>query len=458
MAINRLHNNKNRGAAFLLFILFFLFASGTLTFLISKSIYGDLIAYKLLTNSKAGYFVAEASVEDVAYRYIAGGFEVDETEALTIDDATAETITAIDYDAGVFVLESMGDRADAVRKVSVELLIGAGASFNFGLQAGNGGFSMVNSSVVIGNVFSNGNIEGQGTSEIQGDVIAAGYGNTADGIHATGSVRADNIINSTIDENSYYNTDFLNNSYNPGTVFGPGITPEATSSLPFPDDRVADHKASVTAAIADGVGTHILATDPECTSGTYTINTDTTFSVPTKIDCNVVLQKQGSGTTLTLLDTLWVEGNLTFQSGPTVEAAPAMATSSILVIVDNESDRINSSQIVVGQGTDFLAPTSPKSYIMLLSMNDDAENGGYADPDDANDAITMGQSSNGDVIVYAGHGKITLTNQITLKEVTGFLISMGNNTTIEYESGLINLNFTSGPGGGFEVDAWSEIE
>ena len=169
-----------------------------------------------------------------------------------------------------------------------------------------------------------------------------------------------------------------------------------------------------------------------------------------KIDCDVFVDK--NSTVWTVTDTVWIEGNLEFKSGPTIESDPAQATRTVLMIVDNESDRTNSSQITIANGTNFSAPSSPKAYIMLVSMNEDAENGG------SNVAIDMGQSSNGDVIVYAGHGEISLANSITLKEVTAYLINMGNNSTIEYESGLINLNFTSGPGGGFEIGDWNEVE
>lgn len=439
--------HTQRGAALLLFVIFFLFGSVALTSLISKGIYGDLLAHRTLADSKVSYFTAESSLEDVAYRYMTSGYEVDMTEYLTRSGASATTTTVLDAGNSLLFIDSVANDNDAVRKVSLILRIAGGASFNFGVQSGNGGFQMTNSSKVIGNVFSNGNIIGGNPSLVEGDVIAAGPDGTVDGVHASGSIRADNILNSTIDIESFYVTSFVNNSYtNPPTQV---TDVEATSSLPFPDSKVDDHKASVTAAIAAGEGRHIESTDPECSTGTFTIDTSTTTGI-LKVDCDMVVDK--GSTVWTVTDSVWIEGNLEFKSGPTVEATPTISTTSVLIIVDDESDRVNSSQITVGQGTEFLAPSSPKSYIMLLSMNEDAELGG------SNTAITMGQSSNGDVIIYAGHGEISLVNQITLKEVTGYLIDMGNNTTIEYESGLINLNFTSGPGGGFEIDGWEEVE
>lgn len=439
----------------MIFVMFFLFASLGLTFMLSKTIYQDLQSYRMLANSKQSYFAAESGVEDVVYRYLTSGLAVDLTEGLTLADASVITTSVLDTGNAQLLIDGVGTENTAVRKVSATLLIGSGASFNFGVQTGNGGFLIRNGAKVIGNVFSNGNITGVGNTEIQGDVIAAGPGRTVDNITATGTIRADNIENSTIGTNmdAFYGTSFVNNSYS-GTVYGPGWPNEATSSLPFPDEKVDDHKATVTAAIAAGDAWHIQSTDPECSGGTMTINTSTTTGMM-KIDCDV--EVDGNTVVWTVTDTVWIEGNLNLKK-PQVLADPDQATTSVLIIVDNESDRINSSMVDIEVGTDFDSTGASNSYIMILSMNDDAENGGHADPATANNAIGMSQPSNGRVILYAGHGKIEIRNSATLKEITAYFIEMGQNTEVAYESGLVNLNFTSGPGGGFQLDAWGESE
>ena len=43
-------------------------------------------------------------------------------------------------------------------------------------------------------------------------------------------------------------------------------------------------------------------------------------------------------------------------------------------------------------------------------------------------------------------------------KVTKLTIHLGNNADVIYESGLVNLLFTSGPGGGFTIGSWQEIE
>lgn len=442
----------DNGAAMLFFVMFFMAASFPLVLLMSNTIYADLIAYRTLNESKLSYQIAEAAIEDSAYRRLTGT-PVDVTETLSIFGGSATTDTVVNSGGGLVTIESEGSYNSTIRRSEIVLNISSGASFNFGVQSGNGGFSMNNTAKVYGNVFSNGSVIGGGSSEVLGDVTSAGPSGVVDGVTAS-SVRANSIgpsRSTLIKEDAFCQTIDLGNT----TVWGstdncPSWPDEATTTLPFPDSKVNAWKATITAAILSGEGKLIASTDPECAGGTYVIDSDYTFASSTKIECNLTIDK--NGTTLTIQDHIWVEGNLLFKSGPTIESNPVVATSSVLMIADNESNRITSSMIEVQNGTDFSAPSSPKSYIMLVSMNDSAENGG------TETAINMGQSSNGDVIIYAGHGKVSLTNQISLKEVTGYLIDMGNNSEIIYESGLIDLNFVGGPGGGFEISSWSEVE
>ena len=44
------------------------------------------------------------------------------------------------------------------------------------------------------------------------------------------------------------------------------------------------------------------------------------------------------------------------------------------------------------------------------------------------------------------------------KQATANKIIMDGGTTVNYESGLSNPNFTSGPSGAWVIDAWKEVE
>mgnify|MGYP003343766782 FL=1 len=90
--------------------------------------------------------------------------------------------------------------------------------------------------------------------------------------------------------------------------------------------------------------------------------------------------------------------------------------------------------------------------MLFRSQNDSAENGG------SNSAIDIDNNILGDVLVYAGHGAIEMENNASLKEVTGYKIRIKNNAQVIYETGLASLLFTSGPGGGYEIESWDEVE
>ena len=60
-------------------------------------------------------------------------------------------------------------------------------------------------------------------------------------------------------------------------------------------------------------------------------------------------------------------------------------------------------------------------------------------------------------ILYASAGAIKLNSNVHVKEVTGYMLRLESNATVTYETGLANVNFTSGPGGAFQIKSWQEI-
>ncbi len=433
---------QQKGAALLIFILFFLLGSTALTLALGRTVYSDLLSFRLLFDSKQSYLAADSGLEDMAHRFIVP-LEVDTTEIVVIGGATATTTSSYDSTDDKYNLLAVGVVNNAYRSNTTSLFVGSGASFNFGVQTGNGGFHMANNSFLIGNVFSNGAITGAGSAEIQGDVIAGGPSGSIDGVEATGSAWADTIGDSHIHVDAYYNTESSANVVG-GTRYTPSAN-QATSTLPIPDEKVELIKQD----ILDN-GTVIASTSAECSSGTYTIDFDTTIGF-LKIECNVILKKTGPSTTITLDGPIWVEGDLEFTgSGLTIEIDAAIGARTVPIIADNESNRLTSSKIKVTNSIDFLGSGSPKSYILLLSQNESAENGG------TEAAVDLNNSANGDILIYAGHGLVEIGNSIALKEVTAYQVDLANGANVTYESGLVNLLFTSGPGGGFSFGTWGE--
>ncbi len=93
---------------------------------------------------------------------------------------------------------------------------------------------------------------------------------------------------------------------------------------------------------------------------------------------------------------------------------------------------------------------------MLLSTSTcDADTPG--NPCGLYDAINANNNSD-IVIAVAQRGTISFSNNAGVKEVVGNKISLKNNATITYGSGLINVGFTSGPGGGWNIASWKETQ
>ena len=210
--------------------------------------------------------------------------------------------------------------------------------------------------------------------------------------------------------------------------------------LPIPDSEITDWETTI-----QDTGTVIPATS--CVSGEYLINSNTTLG-NVKIECNLRVRKQGASTVLTLTGPIWVTGNVIFEQGPTIKISPTLGRRSVQIIADNPSNRITSSKFTIGNSTQFVGSGHTSSFIMLVSQNNAAEIGG------SDEAIDINQSSNGDLILYAGHGGIDINNQIYLKSVTGYEIEIGNSSNIIYDTGLSSVLFSGGPGGGYVISDW----
>jgi hypothetical protein len=423
-----------KGAALLLFVVFFLAVSLTLVLSIGSGAYDDLARYRVLLSGKQSFYGAESGIEDAIYRHrTTQNYSNSETFSFGDTSVTVSRTVVVN----TYEFHSEGTIRNSVRSSEAILGIGAGASFNFGLQSGNGGITMENTSSVKGNIFSNGSVEGSGSNMVYGDVISAGASGRIEEVHATGSAWAHTIDDSIIDKDAYYQTIT-------GTIVGgdsyPGSPDQSATALPITDEQIEEWKED---AEAGGV---ILSTDPRCSSGTYIINTDTTLS-PIKIECNVTVDK--TSTDLYLQGSVWIVGNLLTKSSPNIRVDAAASGRSIAIIVDNPSNRTTSSKITFENSSAFYG-NGANSYILAISQNNSSESGG------SETAINAKNSLTGQVLLYAGHGKALVENSASLKELTAHRIHLQNSAQVEYESGLANLLFTSGPGGGFTITSWEE--
>lgn len=444
MKNNYLKNKHNRGAAMLVAIVFFTVATMIIILGIVSPVLKQATVSKNIILSKNSYYSAEASMEDVLYR-LKSGKQVSATETLSLNNSTINTI--VTKTATGKQVTSTGSVYNVVRKVQSNVVLGTGISFHYGVQSGQGGFVLQNSSSIIGNVFSGGSITGSGNN-VYGDVVSAGPSGLIDGVHATGTVYAHNITKSSsnptiIDKNAYYVNKDAAVTVN-GTSY-PGSPDQPIVPLPISDDQIDQWEND---ASAGGVMLSSECDSYNSSSNTCTISNSKSMG-PKKIPFNLLIKS--SSAIFTVTGPLWVTGNITTQTGPTIKIASALGSNNVAIIADNPADRTGSSIITVEQSSVFQGSGSPGSFVFLVSQNNSSETGGFTD------AISMNQGVSA-LVVYASHGQITLSQSVNVKEVTAYKIILTQSASVTYDTGLPSTLFSSGPAGGYDISSWIEIQ
>ncbi len=393
----------------------------------------DLALSNNLYVSKQSSLLSESGLEDVSFR-IRKAWDYDTLEILSLNGFSATTSVATDLVTGVKTVLADSSVNQLERSQSTALSKNDKVSFNYGVQAGNGGFTMANTSSVLGNIYSNGQVSGSGNL-VTGSVVSAGPTGLISGLHVTGTAWARTITNSTVDGTATYNSRSGGGILNGGTPT-PGYSDPATTSFPISDTQIAEWEAE---ALAGGV---ISSPCP------YQITTMVTLG-PKKINCDLEISNGGS---LTLSGMLWVNGNFTVKNNSGIRLDPSLGARSVALIADNVSNRTTSSLVDLQNSVTFSDSGTRGSFLFLISANSSSESGG------AVTAIDLKNTASGPVILYANHGKIAIANSSQLKSVTGYLITMRNSAQLIYDSGLASSLFDTGPGGSWAVESWKEVE
>jgi Tfp pilus assembly protein PilX len=381
-----------------------------------------------LIDSKKSYFLVEAGIEDIAYR-IMSGKDYDSEEVLNLDGFFATTtVSATGNDKEII---SLSNFSGAVRKIKTVLSTDVGTSFHYGVQVGNGGFLMQNTSQIIGNIYSNGNVIGENSNSVSASVVSAGPSGLVDGISADEDVYAHTIDDSEVGGNAFYQN--ISDTSVAGTLY-PNSPEQPSLPMPISDSVIEEWENTAEENIID------------C-SGTYTIDSNTTIG-PVKITCDLKIK---NNPVVTVASPVWVTGNVTFENSPTIKTSASLGDKSVALIADKQTDRLTSGKINMNQQANFEAGT-PGSYLLLVSMNNSSENGG------SEIAISSEQGAAGNVLLYAPHGQARLSQSASLKEITAYKVVLRNSATVTYESGLSDLVFTSGPSGGYTVKEWKETQ
>lgn len=351
------------------------------------------------------------------------------TFSISVENVDSSTKRVV---ATAFVPDSANPIATKIIKSNIAISSDI-ISFHYGIQAGDGGFTLANSSSIRGNAFSTGPVIGSGGNYVYGDVVSSGPSGLVYGIHATSSVYAHTIgaagTPTTIDKNAYYTT--KTNTTVSGTSY-PGSPDQESVGLPISDEQIAEWEA-----IAEAGGTAV------CSGSSYNISSGSVTLGPIKIPCD--LNISGSSV-VTVNGHIWVTGNITVQNTAIVKMDPSLGSQNVAIIADNPSDQLNSSIITVKNTVQFQNSGTAGSFVFLISQNRSAESGGSV----AAFSLTNSASA---LVAYAAHGLIPLENSVALKEATAYKISLKNSAQVIYDTGLPSAVFESGPGGSWGVAA-----
>lgn len=416
---------KDNGAGFtVVFSTFLVLAIGII--IVLSTGYVGLNDIKMARNniySIKSHYVAESGIEDSLVR-LRKGMNFSQNNSLTVDGVSA-TIEISDSVGGSRTITSVGSFSERIRKSRVVYTISTDSiSFFYGAQAGDGGISMENNSRIRGNVFSNGSVVGLGgKGYVDYTVKVAAIGNRIEGLIVGGDAYTHNCKNSTISGSLYFSGGGQENCTALSGVKEHPV--EEAKNLPVSEEQITKWKND---ALEGGVF-----------ENNYVVPGGSSSSLgPRKIVGNLTLQ---NNSTLVVNGTLWITGNITINNGAIIRLNSNYGSTSGIIVADG--------RIVVVNGAQTQGSGAEGSYIMFLSTNTSI--------DPAFPAVDVFNTAQG-AIFYASRGMIRLHNNMFIREATGYKLYLDNNAIVEYEVGLEDAAFSSGPGGSWEITNWKEIE
>jgi len=249
---------------------------------------------------------------------------------------------------------------------------------------------------------------------------------------------ANSIIDSNITRDAYYQT--IDNTSVYGASY-PGSPDPATKDLPISYAQIQEWERA--ACCDTGTGCK-----PECTySGNYNPPDGSSLG-PIKIEGSLTFPSNG---TVIIEGPVWVTGKILAENNVTIKLKEGLV-AGYPIIADNPSDQAGFGQIEFSNNV--ITQDSPEGgYLLFVATNKSSSL--------SNPAIWLYNNVNKDLpqsIIFGLQGLIKVENNAKFKEITGFTIYLANNAEIVYESGLINTHFSSGPGAGWEITSWEEVE
>ena len=256
--------------------------------------------------------------------------------------------------------------------------------------------------------------------------LGAGTGSITQ-VSVNGNAKANIINNSTIGGIAYCQTGSSNNKACNTSQADP--TP---LNMPLSDANIQQLRDDATAG-----GT---------ITGNYTASGTTSIG-PKKITGNLTVT---NGATLKLTGVIYVVGNVEVSNNGTLKCDASFGANSCMFVTDGWID--------AGNNANFNGSGTAGSYVLGVSDIEGCNGGSQtAGCTVGNSGINLENNLAG-AVFYASKSMVNLSNNAQLKAVIGYKLNLANNTAIQYEQGVANANFSSGPGGGWNVKSWKEVQ
>lgn len=241
------------------------------------------------------------------------------------------------------------------------------------------------------------------------------------GVDVLGDARAPIMTGCNVSGDAYYNA--TNTCSVGGTTYS-GTADSPQQAMPISQAQIDEWKSA-----AENGGTY---------NGNYTLTNGQTATIgPLRINGNLTLN---NNVTLYLTGPIWVNGNITISNNSIIRIHASLGSAGVAIVADSLTNPATAGLVNIGNNADIVGNNNPGSYPLVLSTST------------SNSAITLSNNTAG-AIYYAANGTVQVANNAGAYQLTGYGISLSNNSTITYQSGLANVTFSNGPGG-----SWAKVD
>lgn len=368
------------------------------------------------------YYAAESGAEDALVR-IAKGMNWENSYSMDVGEALVH-VSISPLTGGARTITGEGVSSERVRNArAVHQIDVTSAQLNYGAHIGEGGLHMAhNNAEVIGNVFSNGSVTGRSPATVTDALTVAGGGNSVNDITIGGDARTYSCEEASVGGDLEHHVSGTNTC----TVEG------GTSSV---DEEIAQEEFGITDEMIQEWKDEAEAGGTVDGGGSVHISSDRTLG-PGVITGNLTI---ANNTTLTLQGTLHVTGSFSPGNNAVIELHEGYGDTSGVIIMGGAVE-VSNNVILRGSG-------SSSSFLLVIGESSSLDVG--------NPAVEVNNNAD-NAILFAPNGLITISNNAHVVEILAYRLRL-QAATVEYDVGLADTTFSSGPAGGWSVTRWREI-